>query len=220
MKCLLLTWFVSTVAVTIWAGGMHVRIGTNSEAVLHIVKDEVFSTFKRSIDVRLDRRYEEPNLKEFAEALRKSDKRRFQRTFIMFYLSEMKLDAGAWATAIYNPDLKIQILGLTKEEYEKLQAPQSGSGGAERLVGRWLDDRPGLGSRMEIFRKQDEYFIRFTYKDGSGSTEKVESASTSNGTRVARLSRKQAGEFYIITKAGHLEFWDKDGRYYIAKKLD
>ena len=221
MKSVILNWFLlSALSVNIWAKDMHVPLGRNNEAVLHIAKDKGTSTVKRSIDVRLDQRFTEAQLKEFAEALRKSDSRQYQRTFIAFYLPDMKIDAGAWATAIYDPALQIRILGLTKEEYEKLQAASSSTDTSERIVGRWLDDRPGLGNRIELIQKQDVFFIRYTYKDGSGSREKVERGSASAGTRVARPSRKQAGEFYIISKKGDLEVWDREGRYYIAKKLD
>ena len=195
------------------------RLSSGESVVLDVVTDVTFSTVKRSLDVRLGRRFTESHLKEFAEFLRKLDSRQYQRTFIMFYLPEMKIDSGAWATAIYQPELQIRIIGSTKEQYDKLQV-SAPSDVAEKRIGRWLDGRAGLDCKMELVMRGDLIQMRYTYKDGSNSAESVESVASTSGQRVTRVSRKSRGEFYVINGEGDLEFWDAEGRFYVAKKMD
>ena len=55
-------------------------------------------------------------LKRIATKLKNSDGQSYDRTFIGYYLPDMKLNSGYWATTHFNPNLEIQILGLTVEQ--------------------------------------------------------------------------------------------------------
>lgn len=75
---------------------------------------------KRSLDVRLNRKVSEETLQAIALKLRAIDPRNYERTFITYYLPDMAIGSGAWATTHFNPDLEVRVLGLTAEAEKSL----------------------------------------------------------------------------------------------------
>jgi len=49
----------------------------------------------------------------------------------------MQVDAGAWATTHYNPDLDVRILGFTADAAASLSAKPDATDRDE--IGRWID---------------------------------------------------------------------------------
>jgi len=87
-----------------------------------VIKEDVFHNFKRSLDIRIDKRVSEEELRTIALELKASDSKSYDRTFICFYLPGMEVGAGAWATSHFDPDLKITFNEwATKEGVAKLQ---------------------------------------------------------------------------------------------------
>ncbi|MCK5127620.1 MAG: hypothetical protein KAR42_15290 [candidate division Zixibacteria bacterium] len=74
-----------------------------------IIKKEMFGRIKCSFDIRLENKVSEAVLKKISLKLRK---KKYDRVFICYYLPGMVVDAGAWATGHFNPDLKIIINDL------------------------------------------------------------------------------------------------------------
>lgn len=77
-----------------------------------ILNDNRTANIKRSVDVRINKEVSKEALGNIAERI-KADFQ-FERTFISYYLPEMTVGAGAWATSHYDPNLSVSIL-LTKE---------------------------------------------------------------------------------------------------------
>ena len=50
-----------------------------------------------------------------------SKERRHDRTFVLFYLPGMKIDAGAYATAHHNPKMEVQIMKYMLYSYPQYQ---------------------------------------------------------------------------------------------------
>ncbi|NQZ32545.1 MAG: hypothetical protein HRU06_14855 [Oceanospirillaceae bacterium] len=75
-----------------------------------IVKDTNLATIKRSVDVILDAELSVEALTAIAVEIKKSDSKKYDRTFIIFNLSTDAPNAAAWATGHSNPNLKIEIL--------------------------------------------------------------------------------------------------------------
>ena len=78
--------------------------------------------------------------------LKSGDSRPYDRIFIVYYLPEMPVGAGGWATTHFAPGLDVRILGLTPEE---------ASAGVDSIlpstredIGRWSDDRNGTQIMM------------------------------------------------------------------------
>ena len=87
-----------------------------------VIKKETCLDFKLSLDVRLN-----PNEGEawkistgeicwLARHLYKKHKgHKFNKVFICLYLPGMEIDAGAWATAHFTPDLTVNFTGLSNK---------------------------------------------------------------------------------------------------------
>lgn len=197
---------------------LKIEFSTNNKVDVTILADEAFGTKKRSIDARVGKRITETEIKELAEALREEKRIKYDAVFIMLYLPDMKVGAGAWATAIYRPNLQVRILGTTKEQHKALTS-KGKTGHGEKIVGTWLDDRPFIGRKIELITKESgKHSMRFTYKDGSGKTESVTIEEVRLGRKVVTKSGEKSGEYFIILKNGDLQHWDREGLYHTSKK--
>ena len=79
-----------------------------------IESDESLGNIKRSVVIRLDRTLSEDQLWKLAHTIRGRNLR-VERTFIEYYLPDMVVGAGAWATTHFDPTLEIRIIGFTAE---------------------------------------------------------------------------------------------------------
>ena len=172
---------------------------------------------KRSVDIRLNKHVSEDTLTAIAKDVRASDGVRYDRTFICYYLPDMQVDAGAWATTHYNPDLDVRILGFTADAAASLSAKPDATDRDE--IGRWIDESPLTGSRIVIFRKDGKLFMELTYQDGSsGSNEIIESQSTL-GRKFSKPGGSTTGDHWILDFNGDLQLRDDEGLISTAKKL-
>lgn len=80
-----------------------------------IIKKEVVTSEKFSIDLRIDKKLSEEEIRKIAEEIKQKNPK-FKRYFICYYLPDMEIDKGAWATSHIDPEISIQFLGATKEE--------------------------------------------------------------------------------------------------------
>ncbi|MCK4998179.1 MAG: hypothetical protein KAS23_01545 [Anaerohalosphaera sp.] len=190
----------------------------DNQSVYKIVDSNIMPGIKRSLDVRLDKKVSEATLKKIAYELKAKDTRRYERTFICYYLPDMQVGAGAWATTHFDPNLEVKILGLTVEQENTMrQLPDDAS---RKVVGVWLDESPYIGSRITIFQQDDKLFMENKYTDGSGGKKEMVEKS-SRGKRTFQITEKnRAGEFYLIDKQGNLQLWDKEGIIWTAKKIN
>lgn len=181
-----------------------------------IIEKYVLPGIKRSLAVRLNRKVTQDVLRSIAVDLKNSDPNTYERTFISYYLPDMKVDAGAWATTHFNPDLEVRILGLTVEQEQSFKTEANDP--SREVIGSWLDERPSMGNKTTIFSKDGKLFMENKYTDGSvGETELVEKASP----RGRRLDDKndRHGEYYLINNEGNLQGWGKDGPFFTARKI-
>lgn len=71
---------------------------------------------KLSLDIRLDKKESENTLTKLANELHKKQIKKYKRIFICYYLPDMIVNAGAWATSHFDPNLRIKILGCQGSE--------------------------------------------------------------------------------------------------------
>jgi hypothetical protein len=183
-----------------------------------IIEDSRTGNIKRSVEVILEDKLEENDLKKIAEKIKRSDGRDYERTFIGYHIKQ-KRDSGYWATTHYNPNLQVLILGLTKTAESSLSKPEPSSSD-KKVIGTWLDDWSFIGSKITIYYSKDGKLIfENIYSDGSSTTEMVES-NDPRGKKLETARGNSIGEYYIINASNQLEFWGKNGNYYTAKSLD
>lgn len=187
------------------------------DIVYTIVGSDVVPGKKRSLDIRLNQKVTSEVLRSIARTLKDQDQGEYERTFICYYLPDMKVGAAAWATTHFTPDLDVQILGLTTEESEKLlDATEPPS---KEILGRWLDDSPIIGSAITLYREKKRLFLQTRYKDGSESIVEVKRTQTTRGERLVDKQGNSFGEHYVIDKQGNLQIRDQDGLIATAKAV-
>lgn len=177
-----------------------------------IVKESAIPNLKRSLDVRLNKKVSKDTLKNIALNLKEGTPDTYERTFICYYLPGMEIDAGAWATTHFNPNLEVRILGLTQDEELTLISQKIGEG---KLIGAWLWE-PGFNVRIAILQRGQKTFLEMTGKDGSSGTEELTVKQTPRGTRYEKLQPNNFGDYYLLEMDGSLGIYDNDG---LSKKL-
>lgn len=90
-----------------------------SDVSYAIIETNIVPGAKRALDVRINRRVSKEVLRSIALTLKKADRRTYDRTFLGYYLPNMKINEGYWATTHFTPSLEVRILGHTpKQEAE------------------------------------------------------------------------------------------------------
>ena len=182
-----------------------------------IIESTAFRDLKRSLTIRLNKRVSEETLRALAVELKSKDPKKYKRTFIAYYLPDMQVGAGAWATTHYNPHMEIKILGLTIDQEKALK--QQPSDPSRKIIGRWIDDRPHVGHKITVFRNGRKVYWENFFPDGSSNLKEVISKPSPIGRKILDKGGNDFGEYYVVGKDGHLQMRDKDGIFYTAKKI-
>ena len=89
-----------------------------------------------------------------------------------------------------------------------------------KIVGKWLDERPFISSRITIFHEGGKLYVEQVFTDGSGSLKKelVEKRSPL-GRRFDQVEAGTAGDHWIIDSRGNLQLHDNDGLITTLRKI-
>jgi len=184
-----------------------ISYGTN-EIQYTIINEEKFLNIKISLDIRLESEVNKEDIIKIANELRKDGRRDYQRVFINYYLPGMEVGSGAWALSHFNPNLEVQIMGLTKEE--KTQLLEKTNLSKSNLIGRWIDRSPYTSGVITISRNANVLEISKKYKDGSESSKKLLEKIV-NGQKRWIEEGNTFGEYYILNNDGNLSIYDTEG---------
>lgn len=170
---------------------------------------------KRSVVVHLKAPVDEATLAEIGKRIRRQNFTVF-RTFITYYLPGMKEGAGAWGVTNFDPGMKVQILGLSKEATEQAQAKPV----LRDVLGRWLDNRPAIGAVMTIRKHGTSFKLHRKFKDGSTMTEGLTERGSSDGRRFDIKTASGIPEYLIITPQNRLQVFDDEGLIFTAQPIN
>ena len=175
-----------------------------------IINEETLTDIKTMIDIRLESEVDEEILYKIANELREDGRRKYQRVFIDYYLPDMEVGAGAWATSHFNPDLDVKILGLSKKEKSQLLEETASS--KDNLIGRWIDNSPGLSGVYSISRNGNILELSIKFKDGSEMTRKLVEKNV-GGQKRWMEEDNDFGEYYVLNDDGTLSQYDNEGLF-------
>lgn len=188
----------------------------------NIVEDYKKLTVKRAVRVVLDEKVTTEDLMELAINIKNSDPIQYQRTFIGYFLKGQE-NVGFWATSNFNPDLEVEIHGVSLEDEKKTKQLKF-----DNALGAWLDDPMNVIDVLYYKNKK----LYLGYKSASPEkdvgkkslnlpdTEMI-TKKVKQGLRVDDKDGNDFGDFYIINKHGDLEVWnEKKGKYRTLKKLN
>lgn len=181
-----------------------------------IVEDTVKRNIKRTVEVELSSRMDEETLIALAEKIYAMSDAKVERTFITYRLAN-EGDGTAWATTHYNPEFKVNIVGATASDYERIKNTNISKG---EEIGSWMVSR-GMDSKVTAYKKDGQVYIQELYDFGPLSKEEkaYESTRSDKGLKLQDESGKDHNEYFIINKKGDLEFWSDNGNYYTAPKM-
>lgn len=188
-----------------------------------IINKNIVPGIKRGLDIRLNKKVSEDVLKSIAMKLKNSDSNSYERTFIGYYLPEMKVDAGYWATTHFNPDLEVRILGRTVEQEKALNQQPSVS--SREIIGSWLHDEEPFPGRIIIFREDGALYMEKTYSDGNIGKDQMVEKPSNKGRKFMKGKRTGPDHDYYLIDNGNLQIWsqDVDGTHVLvltAKKIN
>ncbi len=178
-----------------------------------IISESDLHNFKRSIDVRLREKISVDELTLIANKLKRSELKTYERTFICYFLPDMEVGLGAWAATHFNPELKVEILGLSKDEENALIQKQRVANQSRDIVGVWMDERPYVGALITIYREKDKLYRENKYKWGSKISYEMLESSSVIGTKLTRKDDNPYGEYLIIDDQNGMKGGDMDGIY-------
>jgi hypothetical protein len=173
-----------------------------------IINEETLTDIKTMIDIRLNSEVNEETLYKIANELREDGRRKYQRVFICYYLQDMEVDAGAWATSHFNPYLDVKILGLSKKEKSQLLEETASS--KANIFGRWIDDSPFVAGVYVITKKGNIFELSIKFKDGSEMTSKLIEKNV-GGQKRWMEEDNDFGEYYVLNDDGTLSQYDNEG---------
>ena len=184
-----------------------------SEPVYKIISDENFGTEKRTVDVLLDERVSEQQLEKLANKIQKMNSEKFKRTFIMYRIQGEK-SIAAWATTHFDPDLKIDFIGLDAENYKTLINKNRQVDG--KKIGEWYSTG-GYEHVVVIFKKDGQYFENNYFVDGSANPV-PKKLKFDNGKYI--YPDTDENWHFVVNDAGDLEYWGENGNSTTAKKIN
>ena len=183
-----------------------------------IISSAVTPGFKKTLDIRLNRKVPEEVLRTIATQLKNSDQHNYERTFIVYYLPGMKVGSLAWATSHFDPDLQVRIIGVSSDQEEFLLSKTAHPAGIR--IGRWMEEG-ALAGIIIIYREGGETFLERNFKDGSSVREEVVERPSPGGRRFEiRAPSSDDGAYYVIDKNGNLQLRDIQGVINNSKKID
>ena len=131
----------------------------------------------------------------------------------MHYLPGMEVNAGAWATSHFTPNLEVSILGLTLEQANSAPPLLDGE-----VVGRWRRDvlPPGW---LTIVRRDNQVIARWNYADGSNSEDSLDESQLPDGQlRFEDQGGNANGDYYVMETDGRIGLYDEDGQILLMER--
>jgi hypothetical protein len=164
----------------------------------------------RDVYVRIPEPVTEEEIKRIASEIKGNSKHSCPKTSIFFLLPGEEPDKGAWARALYAPDLKISIFGVTVEQKKKIAAAPAPDG---KVLGEWFLDFPGgLPHRITFVQRGKKVFALKSFADGSSREQELVPIGR---TKFKDKATKQ-DEWMEISPQGFLEFRSPEGKAFAA----
>ena len=193
--------------------------GTAGNSPYEIIGRDRIGNTRCSFDVRLEERAPESSIRNIAEEIKRREAEECERIFIVHYLPGMEVNAGAWATSHFTPNLEVRIMGQTVEQANSAPPLLDGE-----VVGRWRRDVLPAGW-LTIVRRDDQLIARWDYlagdylTDGSNSENSLDESQLPDGRlRFEDQGENAFGEYYIVETDGRIGLYDEDGQILLMER--
>ena len=174
-------------------------------AQYRVISDESVNGGRlREVIVRIEKPVSEQIIGSIAKLVRSQDARHHPKTSIFFLLPTMEPGKGAWARAVFQPELEVTIIGMTVQEYALAVSPRLRD---HAVIGKWLRHLP---NQVIAFMEKPDGTLVASYEapSGEGYTHEIEQLSPG---RKFRRKNFKTSDFQVINTEGNLELWDEHG---------
>ena len=186
---------------------------------LVVAEEEKLGQNRTRLFVKISKRISESELKTVALHLNAERGGANANTYVFFYLPHYSVSESlAWASASA-PNGKVTVFGLNPDEANRLRALPLPEG---EMIGSWLDDGPP-SKRHSIVRRGAKIFALREFENSANTYELRESEAQAGETmrfNYVDYSRARLGEYLVIRMSGELEGYNKDGRAFIAERIE
>lgn len=167
---------------------------------------------KTVLRISINQKITEPQLSKLSMDIFASNERR-SKTFILYFLPNLKYDSSAWATASFNPDLNVKIQGSSaQQDSVKNKWTKNFKGD---VVGKWRQEAVYEQDHI-IFKRNGNYFISNVMDWGI-----AEGRLVLKKGNMFSFPKDSAGEYFIIDSEKNLKMYnDEDKLYTIAQKIE
>jgi hypothetical protein len=162
----------------------------------------------REVWVRIAEPISESAVRKVAQHVKSKGATKAPKTSVSFLLPSMEVGKGAWARAVFRPELDVKIIGPTVAEYKAAMATRNQPVG--QVVGKWLWPLPGGLTRTItiIEQKNGEIVVAYAMDGSEGYVDELVEVEP---RRKYQKQRARFGEFQVIADDGRLELWDENG---------
>lgn len=177
-----------------------------------IEKNYVPYAKKGTIDIKLESKISEEQLKSVALQLKQKIFRNANRVFMSYFLPDMGSENGSWATTHFESNqFNIKINGFTIEQEERIVNIFSSD--TRNTIGRWLDTSPFSSHGLTLFKERSSIFLERIFLDGSKHTTELMPSKTNEGIRYDDIVENSHGEYFTVDSQGTLHYFSQEGEF-------
>jgi uncharacterized membrane protein YqaE (UPF0057 family) len=172
-----------------------------------IIEDTSMGTIKRTVDVRLEQKITEDELRRLGEAIKRNGRKNYERVFITYYLPHQTPGSGAWATTHFDPNIDVRVLGFGADE---VPTPQQTDAQKADRVGRW-EYSDAIGQVFTISRVGTGFSMTVEFKGGGKVVERVTAQREGERVIISPAEPKDSGDYWILDEQKNLLLMDSEG---------
>ncbi|MGB0884036.1 MAG: hypothetical protein ACPGTG_04905 [Flavobacteriales bacterium] len=170
---------------------------------------------KCNIEIKLNNKITNEELTVIAKTIRKTRKS-YDKLWIFYYLPNMKIGSGAWATTHFTPNLEVSILGSTIDQ-DKITKDKINN--IRNVIGKWQEEQY-TSTKVTIYKEENKTFIKTIYKNSQESIEELTSKKINSKTKFEEINNLH-GEYYMLEPNGDLGYYNKENKKYtVGKRID
>jgi hypothetical protein len=178
--------------------------------VISEVKND--SINKVNVDIQLNKKVTEEVLGLIGEKLKADLKlENYSKIWMFYYLPDMKVGSGAWATTHFTPAIEIKILGATQNQTDT--SVKKADEVVGKIIGKWKEDQY-TSAVYVIYENNNQTIIRTLFANGQKSDDQLKSSKENTSTRYDYKSEGFNGEYFKVNANNELEFYNKENKLF------
>jgi hypothetical protein len=168
--------------------------------VISEVKND--SINKVNVDIQLNKKVTEEVLGLIGEKLKADLKlENYSKIWMFYYLPDMKVGSGAWATTHFTPGIEIKILGATQNQTDT--SVKKADEVVGNIIGKWKEDQY-TNAVYVIYENNNQTIIRTLFANGQQSDDQLKSSKANTSTRYDYKSEGYNGEYFKVNANNEL----------------